>query len=176
MKNYKLAFLVLVLMLAGKLSKAGDLDTAGVFMTMENEIVYMYGDASITAQTVGYHDIKNKEKNFAMRKLKWMIFGNRVWCAFPIRKGDRTYRLQEIIVMTKKYILMSFWQGSPYLYVYDYNSDLVEGKIMIYEGGWGSKKRNQKAYDKIKPYFNNCNEVMKMFEENLDKENQIIIH
>jgi hypothetical protein len=176
MKSFKLIAILFLFTVSSKFVKAAGTgkDTSGVFMTMENEVTYMYGDASITASTVGYHDIKNKEHSFAMKKIKWMIFGSRVWCAFPIRKGDRTYRLQEIVAMNDKYILMYFWQGSPYLYVYDYNSDLVEGKILIYEGGFGSKRKNKKAYETISPYFSSCNELMKKFTENLDKEQLLI--
>jgi hypothetical protein len=174
MKSIKLFTILFLFIASSKLAKADAKDTSGVFMTMDNEMVYMYGSASITAATVGYHDIKNKDRSYVMKKIKWMIFGNRVWCAFPIRKGDRTYRLQEIVAMNDKYILMYFWQGSPYLYVYDYNSDLIEGKILIYEGGFGSKRKNRKAYDVIAPYFSTCNDLMKKFTENLDKEQLLI--
>lgn len=170
MKSLKYLLVILLLLTNIKFSKAEDTDTSGVFMTLEGELIYMFGNASLTAATIGYHDNKGKEHSYTMKKMKWMIFGNRVWCAFPIRKGDRMYRMQEIIAMNKDYILMTFWQTFNYLYVYDYESNLVVGKIKI----WSSKKSNRKAYEEISPFFKSCTELMKKFDANLDSEELLI--
>src|SRR5688572_20132411 len=110
MKTIKCSFLVLAMLLSFQITRAEKRDTTGVFMTLENEMVYMVGEASITASSVQYKDTENKNRSHAMRKMKWMVYGNRVWCGFPITKGGKMYRLQEIIAMNKNYVLMTFWQ------------------------------------------------------------------
>lgn len=174
MKKFKFIHLLLILLISARISKAESTDTTGVFLTLENELTYMYGTPSIDAESVNYRDEKKHSHSIKMRKMKWMIVGSRVFCSFPIKQNDKMYRLMEVIAMNKDYILMSYWQTTSYLYVYDYKSTLIEGKIPIYASGVGSKKHNRKALEQITPYFESCKSLMELFNTNLANEKLLI--
>ena len=168
MKNKKLLLLSIILLLSVKISKGGDLDTSGVFMTLDDQIVYMLGDAQLTEATIEYHDGKKKSYQSAkMADMKWMMFGTRAWCAFPVRKGDHRYRLLEIIAMNKKYVLASYYNAADYLYIFDYESKALESNIYTAPAG-GVKKHNKNAFDIIQPYFSGCESLISKFEANME--------
>jgi hypothetical protein len=128
------------------------------------------GDAELTAATIGYWDAHKKRHVQKMKEMKWMLFGNRAWVALPILKNGNRFRLMEILAMDKKHMLTMFWQGSDYLYVFDYNGNMIEDKVYTAAAG-GVKKHNRKAMEILSPYFTSCPELIAKFQKNVDEKN-----
>jgi hypothetical protein len=166
MKKLKFAIAVIALCSITKVSEAGNrTDTAGVLMTLENETIYMFNKISLVSDAVGYLDENGKERWRKMNEMKYMISGDRVWCAMPLKPNHRRYRLVEILAMNSKYLLVNHWQEGDHLFIYDYDGNKMDTDLKSAISGLG-KKYDEKNMEIIGEYFGKCKELLDKLKKN----------
>lgn len=157
------------------------IDTTAAFLTTKNEMVYTCDEVLMSAQYILYTDVKNCNKTLHPKsreqsEIKWLRTGNEVWLRYPIKENGKTYRLMQVVAMTNKYMLMAYWQDWYYLYIFDYNDNIILEKLKVFDRGKtiGSDKNNKEALDALKPYFDNCPELIQKLQKNFDEEKILI--
>jgi hypothetical protein len=132
------------------------------------------GSVYVSEGSVSFFDEHRVYRSLERKHIKWMRWQNRYWVAHPMSKGGPGV-LQEIIAMTDQYILMLYYNRFDYLYIYDYDGNVLNKKIG-YSGSddYKTKKEiSQKLLIEIAPYFNVCAPLMRKFQQNVDDEKKL---
>ena len=155
--------------------KQKNVDTVGVFCSMDDEIIYMFDQIKLSKEYVSFSDNKNEIVEWRQKKIKWMFIGNRVFVCYPLKKNGKYLQLMEILAVNEKYILLQYWWDWYYYYVIDHSGNDVEPEIKVYDRGetFGAGKNNQKVMDLLKDYFGNCPELMNAMKKNFDSKQML---
>lgn len=127
---------------------------AGIFGPMGfNDNFFYYFDADGHVEEIQNTDYS--EVNVGDGQVKFM--------PLPHSKNGIGLRVHRIIAKSDKYILGNYTaQGSEFFYIFDLDKNLVESRIPHS----ATKKVSQKAIEKVKEYFGDCNELISGLETN----------
>lgn len=152
--------------------KKQDIDTIGVFETMKDEIVYMFGKVEITQEGLNYQTANRKWDSAKQRNLKWMLVNSRTFLCLPLKKSGNDMQLMEVLAISKKYILVQYWYDWYHYLIFDHQGNMVMEKTKVYDRGQtiGARKNNTKVLEGLKTYFKDCPRLIDDMSENLANE------
>ncbi len=127
-----------------------------------------YDDISLSTEFISFNDSEGKHKSVRQKKIKLMLVYNRLFLNLNISKSMK--RLQEVYAYNSKHIITGYWQSAVYLYVWDKDFNLVEGKISFFQSYTKVKiKKNKEKYnEQIEKYFKDCDVLTETFNKNIE--------
>jgi len=138
----------------------------------DGERIDLYGNIKIDGIRVTFKNIKGKSKYVKQKQVKYMLVYNRLY--LNLKASSIAPRLQEVIAFNSDYILTAFWDEVIRLYIWDKDYNPIENNVSFLRGFSGKVEKNQtKLAEQIQPYFDNCPELMKLLNENVENSSDI---
>jgi|GEM_PF-3114721 len=127
-----------------------------------------YGNISLSAEYVSFENSDGKSKSIKQKKIKLMLIYNRLFLNLNISKNMK--RMQEVYAFNSDYIMTGYWHSATYIYIWNKDFTLINGKISFFPGFTKKKvKKNQLKYnEEIAKYFKDCEELSNAFNKNIE--------
>jgi hypothetical protein len=155
-------FILLSVLLMAEFSYGQD---GSYIETLTGEKIACYGEVKLTSDEVTFDNAEGVRLSFKQKKLKSLHLKDRIFLNLPV-SGSK-YRLQEIVAYNDEYILTVYLSRKVDCFsVFNKEYKLVEGLIVSPRGRLGKFRL---INEKIRPYFKDCNELIRRMNENLYK-------
>ena len=142
-------------------------ESENYIIMLDGTKIECYGNISLSAEFVSFDNSEGKSKSIRQKKIKLMLIHNRLFLNLNISKNMK--RMQEVYAFNSDYIMTGYWQSATYIYIWDKEFTLINGKISFFPGFTKKKiKKNQLKYnEEIAKYFKDCEELSDALNKNI---------
>lgn len=154
--------IIMAALLIGKFSYGQD---DNYIETLSGEKIVCYGEVKLLSDEVTFDNAEGEHLSFKHKKLKSLHLKDRIFLNLPV-SGSKN-RLQEIVAYNNEYVLTVYVIRKVDCFtVFNKDYKLVEGLIISPRGRLGKFRL---INEKIRPYFKDCDELIRKMNENLYK-------